>query len=193
MSRNEPMRWTRRADARARRSGRSPVTRTSVVLAVVALSALTACTSSGTAVTTPFATSPPHLQSGPTYEVKVGHVVGLGTVLVDGQGLTLYLYSTDQQGAPSRCYGICAVQWPPLVLPTGQSRPIAGPGIRPALLGTSLRRDGTSQITYNGWPLYLWPADRAPGQATGQALTNAGGLWYVLDPAGNAIHTASLA
>ena len=61
----------------------------------------------------------------------------------------------------------------------------------PTLLGTSARTDGTTQITYNGWPLYLWPPDRAPGKATGQALTNAGGLWYVLSPAGHPIVTPS--
>ncbi|MBV8463178.1 MAG: hypothetical protein JO368_07780 [Acidimicrobiales bacterium] len=153
---------------------------------------LAGCTSSGTAVPSPFVTNPPHLH-GLEYEVKVGDVAGLGQVLVDGQGLTLYLYSTDRQGSPSRCYDICAVQWPPLVLPPGQSRPVAGPGIRTALLGTAARHDGSTQVTYNGWPLYLWPPDHVPGQATGQALTNAGGLWYVLDPAGNAIHTPSVA
>jgi hypothetical protein len=67
---------------------------------------------------------------------------------------------------------------------------VAGPGIQPRLLGTAPRTDGTSQITYNGWPLYLWPPDHSPGTATGQALTNAGGLWYVVDPAGNAVRTA---
>jgi predicted lipoprotein with Yx(FWY)xxD motif len=162
-----------------------------VILTIVLLAA--ACAHSGTDITTPYATTPPHLEHGPTYEVKVGQVAGLGTVLVDGQGLTLYLYSTDRQGAPSRCYGVCAVAWPPLVLPAGVSRPIAGPGIQARLLGTAPRSDGSRQITYNGWPLYLWPPDGAPGKATGQALTNAGGLWYVLDPAGNAVHTASVA
>jgi predicted lipoprotein with Yx(FWY)xxD motif len=161
-------------------------------LAIVVAGTLAGCSSSGTAVTTPFATSPPKLGSGPVYEVKIGQVKGLGPVLVDGQGLTLYLYSTDRQFAPSRCYGICAVQWPPLELPAGRTRPVAGPGIQVSLLGTAPRNDGTTQITYHGWPLYLWPPDHAPGQATGQALTNAGGLWYALDPSGNPVHTPSL-
>ena len=59
------------------------------------------------------------------------------------------------------------------------------------MLGTAPRTDGTTQVTYNGWPLYLWPPDRSPGKATGQALTNAGGLWYVLDPAGSPVKTPS--
>ena len=153
------------------------------------LAVLASGCNNGTSVTTPFNTTAPVLQHGPEYEVKVGHVDGLGQVLVDGQGITLYLYATDQKDRPSRCYDICAVQWPPLVVPPGVSRPIAGPGIDSRLLSTVPRTDGTTQITYNGWPLYLWPPDREPGKATGQALTNAGGLWYVLSPAGKAIIT----
>jgi predicted lipoprotein with Yx(FWY)xxD motif len=147
------------------------------------------CSDSGTAIKSPFSTSPPVLQHGPVSEVKVATVNGLGPVLVDGQGITLYLFETDHQGQPSKCYDICAVQWPPLILPSGITRPSAGPGIDPALLGTAPRTDGTTQITYNGWPLYLWPPDRAPGKATGQALTNGGGIWYVLDPSGDAVKT----
>jgi predicted lipoprotein with Yx(FWY)xxD motif len=154
---------------------------------VVAGLTVTACTSSGTAISTPYDTTPPVLEHGPTYEVKAGHVEGLGTVLVDGQGITVYLYANDVQGKPSRCYGICAVQWPPLTVPAGMTAPTAGPGILPRLLGTTPRTDGTTQITYNGWPLYLWPPDKQPGKATGQGLTNAGGLWYVITPAGKAI------
>jgi predicted lipoprotein with Yx(FWY)xxD motif len=158
------------------------------ILSVAAL-VLAACTSSGTAVSTPFSSSRPALEHGPTYEVKVQDISGLGPVLVDGQGIALYLYRTDRQGTPSRCYGICSVQWPPDTLPTGVARPVAGTGVEPRLIGTAPRTDGTTQITYNGWPLYFWPPDRAPGTATGQGLTNAGGLWYVLDPAGNAVVT----
>jgi predicted lipoprotein with Yx(FWY)xxD motif len=161
------------------------------VLGAVVLGA-SACTSAGTAVTTPFASTPSALQHGPVDEVKVVDVNGLGRVLADGQGITLYMYAKDRRGSPSRCYQICAVQWPPLLL-VGASRPIAGPGIRTALLGTTPRTDGTTQITYNGWPLYLWPPDRVPGKATGQALTNAGGRWYVLDPGGTPVVTAGSA
>ena len=158
-------------------------------VAATAVTVLGGCTSSGTAITTPYTKTHPALEHGPTYEVKVQSVSGLGPVLVDGQGIALYLYETDHQGSPSRCYGICAIQWPPLLLPRGESRPVAGPGIEPRLLGTAPRTNGTTQITYNGWPLYLWPPDRTPGTATGQALTNAGGRWYVLDPSGNAVVT----
>ncbi len=164
--------------------------RLTVAVLVAVTAACTSCTASGTAISTPFATTAPVLEHGPVYEVKTATIGGLGPVLVDGQGITLYLYESDRRGSPSHCYGICAVQWPPLTLPTGVTRPVAGPGIEPELLGTAPRSDGTTQITYNGWPLYLWPPDRAPGKATGQGLTNAGGRWYVVDAAGNAVQTA---
>ncbi len=157
--------------------------------AFAALALLGACTSTGTAVRSPFSTAAPALQRGPVEEIKVTTIAGLGPVLVDGQGIAVYMFTTDQRGSPSRCYDVCAVQWPPLVLPRSTSRPIAGPGIRADLLGTAPRTDGTTQITYHGWPLYLWPPDRVPGTATGQALTNAGGRWYVLDADGNPVTT----
>ena len=145
--------------------------------------------SNGTSIKSPFSTTAPVLLGGPRYEVTTGTVNGLGTVLTDGKGITVYMFATDVRGRPSRCYDICAVQWPAVVLPPGVPRPLIGPGIRPALLGTVARTDGSTQVTYNGWPLYLWPPDKAPGQATGQALTNAGGLWYALTPAGKPIVT----
>lgn len=165
--------------------------RGAAVATTVAIGAAVAgCGGGGTAITTPFGTTHQTLQHGPAYEVKVGNIDGLGPVLVDGQGLTLYMFESDHQGSPSRCYGICEVQWPPLTLPAGVSRPVAGPGIHPGLLAASPRRDGTTQITYNGWPLYLWPQDRAPGQATGEGLTNGGGRWYVVDVSGNPLKTS---
>jgi predicted lipoprotein with Yx(FWY)xxD motif len=166
-------------------------TRTAALAVALGLAVLLTACSNGTSINSPFSTSTPVLHPGPEYEVTTGSVSGLGTVLVDGQGLTVYMFATDVRGAPSRCYGICAVQWPPVVLPPGRTSPVAGPGIRASLLGTTRRTDGSLQITYNGWPLYLWPPDRAPGKATGQALTNAGGLWYVLSPAGHPIVTPS--
>jgi predicted lipoprotein with Yx(FWY)xxD motif len=162
-----------------------------VCAAVLVAASAVGCRSNGTSITTPFDTRPPVLQHGPAYELKSGQIAGLGTVVVDGQGITLYTYAADHRGLPSRCAGICEVQWPPLVLPSGVDRPLAGPGVRSALLGTAPRTDGSVQVTYDGWPLYLWPPDRAPGQATGQALTNAGGLWYVLRPDGSVVVTAA--
>ena len=67
--------------------------------------------------------------------------------------------------------------------------PVAGAGAQSSLLGTTHRTDGTVQVTYNKWPLYLWVSDSEPGQATGQGINSLGGLWYVLSPRGTAITT----
>ena len=145
------------------------------------------------ATTTPAAvastTSTTSATPSPVYEVRTGTVHGLGTVLVDGQGLTLYMFMPDRQSGQSTCYNACAQAWPPLLLPTGASTPLAGPGVQTSLLGTTRRTDGTVQVTYDKWPLYTWVTDSEPGQATGQGLNNLGGLWYVLSPQGKVITT----
>ena len=125
--------------------------------------------------------------TSPFYEVKTGTVSGLRTVLVDGQGLTLYMFEPDDQRGQSTCYGACASAWPPLRLPTGQTVPMAGGQAEASLLGTTTRKDGGLQVTYNGWPLYLWAGDAGPGQATGQGIDSLGGRWYVLSPKGQVI------
>jgi predicted lipoprotein with Yx(FWY)xxD motif len=111
--------------------------------------------------------------------VKTAVIPGLGRVLVDGSGYTLYAYTPDRRGR-SRCFGMCAHQWPPLDLPAGQ-HPAAGPGVKPALLGT-VRRAGGRQVTYDRWPLYTFINDAAPGQASGQADDM--GVWYAISADG---------
>jgi predicted lipoprotein with Yx(FWY)xxD motif len=123
----------------------------------------------------------------PVDEVKTGEIHGLGKVLVDGQGFTLYVFAPDRHSGSSKCYGRCALAWPPLVLPSGVSKAPAGPGVRSALLGTTKRRDGSVEVTYHKWPLYTWVVDSAPGDATGQDLNNLGGKWYVITPEGQLI------
>jgi predicted lipoprotein with Yx(FWY)xxD motif len=118
---------------------------------------------------------------GPRYELRARQIPGLGTVVTDGQGFTLYMYGPDHRGTPS-CTGFCAEQWPPLLLPRGVSRALAGHGVRAAMVGAVRRANGQLQVTYNGWPLYLWIGDRGPGQATGQADDM--GLWYVMSVTG---------
>jgi predicted lipoprotein with Yx(FWY)xxD motif len=120
----------------------------------------------------------------------VASVSGLGNVLVDGQGRTLYLFEPDKQSGQSTCYATCAQGWPPLLLPSGVTAPVAGAGVKASLLGITHRTDGTVEVTYNKWPLYLWVGDTTPGQASGQGLDNDGGYWYVLSAAGNAITAA---
>jgi len=115
------------------------------------------------------------------YELGVGHVAGLGRVLVDSSGDTLYLYVPDEQGA-SKCKGICARQWPPLM---ASHHGRFGPGVQRALVGTVRRTGGGLQVTYNRWPLYTWHLDMAPGEANGEGDDM--GLWYAISPSGNAI------
>ena len=102
----------------------------------------------------------------------------LGTILVDGEGRTLYLFMPDAQGA-SMCLDSCATTWPPLAGPA-----TAGDGVDEALLSTADRPDGSAQVTYNSWPLYHFASDAAAGDTNGQGVGN---IWYVVDASGNAI------
>ena len=123
----------------------------------------------------------------PVYEVKTGVVRGLGRILVDGRGFTLYVFAPDKRSGTSRCYRACANGWPPLVLPSGVNQAPAGAGVRTALLGVTKRSDGTVEVTYDRWPLYTWVVDSAPGDVTGQDLNNLGGKWYVITAQGRVI------
>jgi predicted lipoprotein with Yx(FWY)xxD motif len=108
-----------------------------------------------------------------------------GTILVDGNGKTVYLFVADK-GTASSCYTSCATIWPP-VLTTGA--PIAGTGATASLLGTTTRTDGKVEVTYAGHPLYYFVQDKKAGDTTGQGINGFGGLWWVLSPAGAAITT----
>lgn len=161
-----------------------------VVVGGLAGVALLASCSTAPAPRASSAPVPARPAAAPPYEVRTGTVPGLGTVLVDGQGMTLYLFEPDERSGRSTCYGLCAVEWPPLLLPAAVRAPAAGPGVRASRLGTTARRGGAVQVTYAGWPLYRWGRDTAPGEATGQGLANLGGTWYVLSPSGAPIVTA---
>jgi predicted lipoprotein with Yx(FWY)xxD motif len=103
----------------------------------------------------------------------------LGSILVDEEGITLYLFESDTGGS-STCYDDCAATWPPLV----DEAPTAGEGTDEALLGTTERDDGEMQVTYDGHPLYYFASDQAPGDTKGQAI---GDVWYVVDASGKAV------
>ena len=97
-----------------------------------------------------------------------------GTVLAGVHGYTLYYYTEDKPGSGrSVCTGGCAKAWPPLVAPVK-----APAGARlPGRLGMITRPGGVRQATLNGYPLYTYSGDKAPGQATGNGI---GGAWHVI-------------
>jgi predicted lipoprotein with Yx(FWY)xxD motif len=102
----------------------------------------------------------------------------LGKILVDGDGMTLYMFKPDTV-EESKCVDTCAQIWPAL---TGTA--IAGDGADESKLATAPRADGAMQVTYNGHRLYLYSGDKAAGDTTGQDV---GDVWYVVGPDGEPI------
>ncbi|MFJ2633867.1 hypothetical protein ACIO6U_18260 [Streptomyces sp. NPDC087422] len=110
----------------------------------------------------------------------------LGQILVDASGRTLYLFKADT-GKTSTCNGSCTRAWPPQTT-TGKPH---NSGVTASMVGTSTRSDHSTQVTYNGHPLYYFAKDTKPGETNGQGLNEFGALWYVVSPSGNAVTTAA--
>lgn len=106
----------------------------------------------------------------------------LGSVLVDSEGFTLYIFTNDTDGT-STCYDACADTWPPVAGDTTISSDLDA-----SIFGTTTRDDGSEQLTVNGMPLYLYTPDAAPGDTTGQGV---GGVWFVVDAAGEVIEASA--
>ena len=121
--------------------------------------------------------------SAASTSIGVSEVGGLGKILVDSEGRTVYLFEKDT-GPMSTCFGVCASAWPPV---TVNGMPSAGTGVDESMLGTTKRPDGTMQVTYNGHPLYYYAVDQKPGDAIGQNIDGFGAEWYVLSQAGNKV------
>ena len=152
-----------------------------LLLTVAALIAVT--------TTTAVAFGATHTTAGPTVQAEnsagAGAKVavantGLGKILVDGRGHTLYLFAKDSSGK-SACAGKCAGFWPPLIT-TG--KPVTAGGAKSSLLGTTRRRDGRLQVTYNHHPLYTFVKDTRKGQTSGEELDAFGAEWYAVSAAG---------
>jgi predicted lipoprotein with Yx(FWY)xxD motif len=122
-----------------------------------------------------------------TVTISTGKVHGLGTVLVDSKGRTLYMFVPDKQKRVT-CVKSCAAAWPPVQVAKGENIVVAK-GAKKALLGSDANPSGGRVATYAKWPLYTYVGDQKAGQATGQALDLNGGLWYVLTPAGKVLKT----
>ncbi|HEY2603188.1 MAG TPA: hypothetical protein VGI67_16645 [Thermoleophilaceae bacterium] len=141
----------------------------------------TAAAIGGATVAGAHSTSGAHASKAATIQLK--KVGDLGKVLVNGHGQTLYLFEKDKHGK-SACNGKCAGAWPP-VFTTG--KPNAGSGVSASKLGTTKRKDGKMQVTYNGHPLYAFVEDTKAGQAKGEGSKAFGAEWYVVNAKGNKV------
>jgi predicted lipoprotein with Yx(FWY)xxD motif len=119
-------------------------------------------------------------------------VSSVGTVLVDGQGRTVYiLTNSGQKNVPCTDASGCTKVWPDLPLPSGKSGAKAGRGLKASLLGTMKLSDGQTYPTYNGYLMYEYTGDSGPGQANGEGIKSFGGTWYALSPSGQPVKTKS--
>jgi predicted lipoprotein with Yx(FWY)xxD motif len=107
----------------------------------------------------------------------------LGSILVSSTGHTLYLFAKDRKGK-SACSGSCAKVWRPLL---SQGKPTAGRGVKPSLLSTTRRSNGSRQVTYNKHPLYAYTLDKRAGQTNGEGSSAFGAKWYAVSAKGTAV------
>src|SRR5437588_1509690 len=128
-----------------------------------------------TPVSTPSAapaTATPTTATAAGATLAVGHT-SLGSFIVDSRGRSLYLFEADK-GTKSTCYGDCATNWPPLVTSGGVA--VSG-GASMSLVGTTKRTDGTTEVTYNGHPLYYFVGDSKRGDTNGEGVVAFGAGW----------------
>jgi predicted lipoprotein with Yx(FWY)xxD motif len=119
-------------------------------------------------------------KKGAALQVRKGK---LGRFVVDSRGMTLYLFEKDK-GRTSACYGSCPKVWAPYLT---SAKPRAKSGLSAARVGTTKRKDGTTQVTYGGHPLYHYDDDKKPGQTEGEGSKEFGAKWYVVGTNGKKI------
>jgi predicted lipoprotein with Yx(FWY)xxD motif len=159
------------------RSKPKKMTFAAALAAVLAVLVIAGCGGGGSSSSSPESSGGSGTGGGTIDTAEIG---GLGTVLVDAEGMTVYDFTVDN-GTRSECYGGCEAAWPPV---TTTGKPTAGEGAMASALGTTKRKDGTLQVTYNGHPLYTFTGDEGPGEANGN---EAEGTWFVLDGKGVAV------
>lgn len=150
------------------------------MLLIFAVVALLGCDSGGSSDDN--GDDPPPDPSGA--EVTVAENDSLGEYLADADGVSLYLF-VDEAGDPAPCTSDeCLGAWP--VFST-DGEPVAGDDVDASLLSTTEGPDGSTQVVYNGWPLWYFVGDQAAGDVNGQGIASFGGIWYLVTPSGNAI------
>ena len=149
---------------------------TRISLAVLLAAAVAIAAVAAGASTTPSAAK----AKAPTLKLSK---TGLGTILVDSKGRTLYEFGHDLKNK-SRCSGACASNWPPAA---SQAKPTVAKGIKKSKLKVIKRSDGSRQLSYNGHPLYRFVADSGPGSTSGENITAFGGTWDVLSKSGTVV------
>jgi predicted lipoprotein with Yx(FWY)xxD motif len=116
-------------------------------------------------------------------KVEVSEKEPFGKYLTDAEGMSLYLFEADGK-LNSTCYEACAQAWPPLVT---EGEPTAGEGLDKGMLATFERTDGSTQVAYNGRPLYYFARDGSAGDTKGQDIEGFGAEWYLVSPEGEKV------
>jgi predicted lipoprotein with Yx(FWY)xxD motif len=133
-----------------------------------------------TSAPAPAAATAPVPVTGGAATVNMTSSADFGPILVDDKGMSLYLFLKDTPNTnASSCYDKCAANWPPLLT---SGAPQAGAGVDTSKFGTLQRTDGTTQVTYNGWPLYYFAKDAKAGDMNGQGI---GDVWFLISPSGD--------
>ncbi len=163
------------------------------ILAALLLTGIAVAACTGGSGASPILTASPTTAPAASATAATGGVTvnvaenAAGTIVVDADGMALYLFTRDTQGSgTSACNGDCAASWPPLLLDSGATAE-PGDGLT-GTLGTATRNDGSVQVTLDGWPLYHYAGDTAPGDTNGQGLND---VWWLVAPDGSAVGTGS--
>ncbi len=161
-----------------------------VVLAACSSSKTKTTTSGSTSTSAPAGTSTTSSSASaiPATMFSTANVPGLGTVLVDARGRTVYLLTSgDHTNVPCEDSNGCTKVWPDLPLPAGVTGATAGLGVQPSLLSTMKSSGGETYPTYGGWLMYEYTGDTGPAQGHGQRIPSFGGTWYAISPTGNPV------
>lgn len=158
---------------------------------LAAILALAGCGGGSKAPTTTTTTHSSGQSKSAATSFTVANVSGVGNVVVDGKGRTVYILTSGaKKNVPCTDASGCTGAWPDLPFPDGTSAATAGSGLNASLLGTMKLSDGETYPTYNGYLMYEYSGDSAAGQANGQGLKSYGGTWYVLNPSGQPVKSS---